>query len=688
MLHGDALDKTLLEEAQAGQAETIVSVTNDDETNIFTSVLAKQAGCKRAITLVNKSSYENLIPTLGIDAVVSPSAVTISTVLRHIRRGPIVALYTLREDFGEVIEAEITESSRLLLRPLNQLGLPQGMKIGAVMRDGEVFVPTGETRFEEGDHIVALVTYSYLHLAEALLECRKAAPPMSAAVHATGIAAQGIKPVLHLTGLVLLATAATMVFPMIVDIYYRHADWQAFAAAAMVSAVIGGLLVRYSRKSLKTGLTLRQSFLLTPLSWVSVAAVSALPFFFSDYGAVSNSLADAVFESVSGITTTGATVISGLEDAPPGILLWRALLQWMGGIGIIATAIAILPALGIGGMQLFRTESSDRSEKAMPRVRQIAGTIALVYACLTVLAFVVYWLAGMRPFDALTQPWRRFRQESYSTSDASFAAWDESGIQWFATLFMLSGTIPFVVYVRLIAGEGRRCGTGRSDASGLPCGGRHHCRPLAYLSGQYALEPAFRYAAFNVVSVVTTTGFASADYTLWGNWAVGLFFGLMFVGGCTGSTSGGIKIFRYEVMALMLRAHFMRLLYTYGVFSIYYCERLIDDEVVGSVVAFFAVFFLCYALLTVALMGFGLDFLTSASGAATALSNIGPGLGGIIGPTGNFGPLPDGAKWLMSLGMLLGRLELFTVLILFAPASGEVREWRYDHHIYLHMNRY
>ena len=495
---------------------------------------------------------------------------------------------------------------------------------------------------------------------------------MSAAVHATGIAVQGIKPVLHLTGLVLLATAATMVFPMIVDIYYRHADWQAFAAAAMVSAVIGGLLVRYSRKSLKTGLTLRQSFLLTPLSWVSVAAVSALPFFFSDYGAVSNSLADAVFESVSGITTTGATVISGLEDAPPGILLWRALLQWMGGIGIIATAIAILPALGIGGMQLFRTESSDRSEKAMPRVRQIAGTIALVYACLTVLAFVVYWLAGMRPFDALTHAMASISTGGYSTSDASFAAWDENGIQWFATLFMLSGTIPFVVYVRLIAGEGAALWD------------RQVRTLLAFLavvvtivglwltlSGQYALEPAFRYAAFNVVSVVTTTGFASADYTLWGNWAVGLFFGLMFVGGCTGSTSGGIKIFRYEVMALMLRAHFMRLLYPNGVFRSYYGERLIDDEVVGSVVAFFAVFFLCYALLTVALMGFGLDFLTSASGAATALSNIGPGLGGIIGPTGNFGPLPDGAKWLMSLGMLLGRLELFTVLILFAP-----RFWR------------
>src|SRR5690554_1645801 len=276
---------------------------------------------------------------------------------------------------------------------------------------------------------------------------------MSAAVHATGIAAQGIKPVLHLTGLVLLATAAMMVFPMIVDIYYRHADWQAFAAAAMLSAVIGGLLVRYSRKSLKTGLTLRQSFLLTPLSWVSVAAVSALPFFFSEYGTVSNSLADAVFESVSGITTTGATVISGLEDAPPGILLWRALLQWMGGIGIIATAIAILPALGIGGMQLFRTESSDRSEKVMPRVRQIAMIIVYVYLGLTVLAALVYWLAGMRPFDAIAHALTSIATGGYSTSDGSFGTWEANGIQWFATAFMLAGSIPFVLYVRFVAGD-------------------------------------------------------------------------------------------------------------------------------------------------------------------------------------------------------------------------------------------
>ncbi|HEY4545349.1 MAG TPA: TrkH family potassium uptake protein [Pedomonas sp.] len=482
----------------------------------------------------------------------------------------------------------------------------------------------------------------------------------------------GLKPVLHLIGLMLLSTAGMMLFPMLADLYFANSDWQSFASAAVFSGAIGLLLLRRSRGALHAGLTLRQAFLLTPLSWLSVSLVSALPFFFSDYGAVSRSLPDAFFEAVSGITTTGATVISGLERAPPGMLLWRAILQWMGGIGIIATAIAILPALGIGGMQLFRTESSDRSEKVMPRVRQMAMAIGAVYLGLTGIAIVVYRLAGMSAFDALIHALTSIATGGFSTSDRSFGNWEANGIQWFATVFMLSGSVPFVLYVRFMAGDYRAL---------LDRQLRTMLRLLAVAillvgtwlaaSGQYGLEAAFRHAAFNIVSVITTTGFASADYALWGNAIVGLFFGLMFVGGCTGSTSGGIKIFRFEVMAIMLKAHFSRLLHPHGIFPRSYGDRVLDDEVVGSVVAFFAVFFLCYGVLTVALMALGLDFLTSASGAVTALSNVGPGLGEIIGPAGNFGPLPDAAKWLLSLGMLLGRLELFTVLILFAP-----RFWR------------
>ena len=344
----------------------------------------------------------------------------------------------------------------------------------------------------------------------------------------------------------------------------------------------------------------------------------------------------------------------------------------MGGIGIIATAIAILPALGIGGMQLFRTESSDRSEKAMPRVRQIAIALGSVYLGLTILAALVYWLAGMSAFDAIAHALTSIATGGYSTSDRSFGAWEANGIQWFATIFMLSGSIPFVLYVRFIAGEHKALWD-RQVRSMLAflCIVIMSLGLWLTLSGQYDIEPAFRHAAFNTVSVVTTTGYATTDYSSWGNAVVGVFFVLIFVGGCTGSTSGGIKIFRFEVMVVMLRAHFLRLLYPRGVFPRTYGERLIDDEVIGSVVAFVAVFFLCHAALTIALMALGLDFLTSASGAATALANVGPGLGEIIGPAGNFAALPDSAKWLLSFGMLLGRLELFTVLILFVP-----RFWR------------
>ena len=481
-----------------------------------------------------------------------------------------------------------------------------------------------------------------------------------------------LKPVLFIVGLVLLATSGMMLFPMLTDIYYGRKDWQAFAASSALTALLGGGCTYGNKGSLKAGFSIRQAFMLTPLSWFSVAAVSAMPFFFSDYGSVSGDLANSFFESVSGITTTGATVISGLDDAPQGMLLWRAILQWMGGIGIIATAIAILPALGIGGMQLFRTESSDRSEKAMPRVRQIATVIGVVYLGLTAFAALVYWLAGMPPFEAVAHSMTSISTGGYSTSDGSFGTWSENGIQWFATLFMLSGSVPFVLYVRFIAGDHKAL-FDRQVKTLLAFVGLAASLLALYLifSHQYGPEEAFRHAAFNVVSVVTTTGYATTDYSLWGNAAIGLFFGLTFIGGCTGSTSGGIKIFRFEVTAIMLKAHFLRLLYPNGVFPRTYGERLLDDEVVGSVVAFLTVFFLCYAVLSIALMALGLDFLTSASGAATALANVGPGLGSIIGPAGNFESLPDAAKWLLSLGMLLGRLELFTVLILFVP-----RFWR------------
>ncbi len=481
-----------------------------------------------------------------------------------------------------------------------------------------------------------------------------------------------LRPILYLIGGMLTALSIAMLIPVAVDLVAQNEDWKAFAISSAVTFACGIGLILGARSSLEGGLTLRQAFVLTPMTWASVALFAAIPFYISDYAQLRDSFANAFFESMSGLTTTGATVIVGLQDAPPGVLIWRAILQWLGGIGIIATAIAILPALGVGGMQLFRTESSDRSEKVLPRVREIAVAIASIYLGFTVMCMLAYWLAGMTAFNAIAHALTTISTAGFSTHDGSLGYWTNPAIHWIAVFFMIAGAIPFVLYVRLFQG-----GTDPLRNSQV--------RVLLYFlafvitamtiwltaSGHYALPDAFRYASFNIVSVVTTTGFASTDYGAWGNVAVGVFFGLMFIGGCTGSTTGGVKIFRYEVMAKLLQSHFRHLLFPRGIFPRTYAGRELPDDVIHSVVVYFSLFFICYGAITILLMAFDLDFLTSASAAVSALSNVGPGLGPIIGPAGNFSSLPDPVKWILSFAMLLGRLELFTVLILFMP-----RFWR------------
>jgi trk system potassium uptake protein TrkH len=466
----------------------------------------------------------------------------------------------------------------------------------------------------------------------------------------------------------LLALAAAMLLPVVIDALTGDPNWRAFLIGSVVTFACGAGLTHVTRCQLSGGLTLRQAFLLTPVAWTTIALFGAIPLYISDYAQLRDSFTNAFFESVSGLTTTGATVIVGLDAAPRGILLWRALLQWLGGIGIIGVAIAILPTLGVGGMQLFRTESSDRSEKVMPRVREIAAGIVLIYVALTVICGVAYWLVAMTPFEALAHALTTVSTAGFSTSDVSMAHWNNAALHWIATLFMLSGAVPFVLYLRLF--QGQRDALRDSQVLFLTSLLAVVIAVVAawlVMVGRHSAVDALRLAAFNVVSIVTTTGYATADYTLWGNLMVGMFFGLMFVGGCTGSTTGGMKIFRFQVMIRMLQSQFLRLLYPRGVFPRVYAGRLLPDDVIGSVVVFFTLYFICYSVLTVALMAFDLDFLTSASAAVSALSNVGPGLGPIIGPAGNFATLPEASKWLLCFGMLLGRLELFTVLILFFP---------------------
>lgn len=481
-----------------------------------------------------------------------------------------------------------------------------------------------------------------------------------------------LRPVFFILGWMLVSLAAAMLLPVLADLSVGNPDWRAFALSAAATLACGTALVGGCRCGLHEGLTLRQAFVLTPLSWSVVALFGAMPLAMSGYGPLGGGFTNPFFESMSGLTATGATILVGLDAAPPGLLLWRALLQWLGGIGIIAAAIAILPALGIGGMQLFRTESSDRSDKVMPRARQIALAIVLAYVGLTALCALLYWIAGMDPFDAVAHALTTLATGGYSTHDLSLGYWDSPAIDLVAILFMLAGAVPFVLYVKLFRRErdvlrDRQVRTLLAVLAVLTVGF------TVYLVATGIHDPlqALRYAAFSVVSIITTTGFANADYLTWGNAAIGVIFALTFVGGCTGSTTGGIKIFRFEVMASVLRAHFFQLLHPKGVFPRRYAGRVLPEDVVGSVVVFFSLYLVAYSALTIALMALDLDFVTSISAAASTLSNVGPGLGHIIGPVGTFEPLPDPAKWLLCFGMLLGRLELFTVLVLLMP-----RFWR------------
>jgi len=474
------------------------------------------------------------------------------------------------------------------------------------------------------------------------------------------------RPVLFVVGLLLTTLGSAMMLPGILDLTLGHDDWLAFAAASAVTLFVGVTLVMSTRGG-ESRLTIRSAFVLTTASWLSLVAFAALPLFWST---LNMSYTDAFFESMSGLTTTGATVIVGLDFSPPGVLLWRGMLHWLGGVGIIVMAIAVLPMLQIGGMQLFRMESSDTSEKILPRATQIAGSISLLYLGLTVVCALAYYMAGMRLFDAVTHAMATIATGGFSTHDASIGYFDSTAIDLVVTLFMIVGALPFSLYLLAIRNKG---GPLVTDSQVRWFFGMLIIF-LAVVSlaamGNPAVdeERGWRQVLFHVVSIMTGTGFATTDYGLWGGHAVAVFFFIAFVGGCTGSATGGIKIFRFQVLFAALRQHVNRIIYPNGVFVPLYNGRALPDHVSASVLGFLFLFVLTFAALTMGLSFTGLDPLTAFSSAASAIANVGPGLGEIVGPAGNFKSLPDSAKWIMSAGMLLGRLELLTILVMFSPS--------------------
>ena len=482
------------------------------------------------------------------------------------------------------------------------------------------------------------------------------------------------RPVLLVVGLFVAALGVVMMVPLLADLAVYgpgSSDWKAFAVGMIAAIGTGGLSAAAAWGPIEN-ITARQGFLITTLSWVALVAFAALPLWLSE---LELSFTDAFFESMSGLTTTGATVVVGLDDAPVGFLLWRSILQWIGGIGVIIMAIAVLPFLSVGGMQLFRLESSDKSDKVLPGARGIAAAITTLYVALTGVCFLTYGLMGMSGFDAINHAMTTIATGGYSTHDASFGyfltAPEIAGpVDVAATLFMILGSLPFGLYLVLLRGQFRPTYTDAQVRFFLGTAAVFIAVIMARIIAlfDFPLFEGFRLAAFNVVSIMTGTGYATTDYGLWGPFAVGFFFCIMFVGGCAGSTSCGLKIFRLQVALAALSAYARRLAHPHRVSVARYNGRPVTDEVFLSVLSFFFLYFTVFATVGVILSLFQLDPVTALSAAGSAVANVGPGLGDIVGPAGNYEPLPAGAKWVLSAAMLLGRLELLTVLVLFVPS--------------------
>ncbi len=474
------------------------------------------------------------------------------------------------------------------------------------------------------------------------------------------------KPILLIVGFLLAMLSVAMLVPALVDYFTGERNAHVFIISACITLFFATTLILSNNTNEYTELTLRQVFLLTTLSWVLITGFGALPLALSN---LNLTYADAYFETMSGITTTGSTVLVGLDEMDKGILLWRAIMQWMGGIGIIVMGIAILPMLRVGGMQLFKAESSDTSEKVLPRAGQIAKGIGWVYLLLTIACGITYRLCGMTGFEAACHAMSTVSTAGFSTSDSSIGHFSQPSIHWAATFFMFCGGIPFTLYVMAFIGKPRGLFVNAQVRTYFKIILFFVVVLTLYHSARNGVDllDALRVVSFNVVSAITTTGFTAEDYTTWGPFSVGIFFVLYFIGGCTGSTAGAVKIFRYEIMANTIFQSLTKLKSPNEVHTSRFGDSVITAEVRASVMAFFALYISTIVVITVLLTLLDLDLITALSGAVTAVGNVGPGLGPIIGPAGTFAPLPEAAKIILAFGMLLGRLELLTVFVLLMP---------------------
>ena len=471
------------------------------------------------------------------------------------------------------------------------------------------------------------------------------------------------KTVFFTLGILQIILGIFMFVPIIFQFIYSELDSSFFGAS--IVTIIFGTLFFLSNLDHDKKLTLQQAFLLTALSWLSIAIFGSLPFIFSD---LNFSFINAFFESMSGITTTGSTIISNLNEMPKSILLWRAILQWLGGIGIIIMAITLMPIMNVGGMQLFKISNNDSSEKILPKSKEIALRLIYIYISLTFFCGLTYKIFGMSLFDSLTHSMTTIATGGFSNYNESIGFFDSVSIEISAMIFIILGSLPFIAYIKFISGDKKILFNDIQIRTFFKIIIFSIIVLSIYLMISGSTELNFRSVIFNIISILTGTGYVNAEFDAWGSFTLILFLILMFIGGCAGSTTCGVKIFRIQILYLFIINQLKKIIYPKGVFVLKYDKNPIDNKFISSIISFIYMYLVIFFILTALLSLTGLDFVTSISGAATSISNVGPGLGSIIGPNGDFSALPDVSKWILTFGMILGRLELFAILVLFLPS--------------------
>ena len=473
------------------------------------------------------------------------------------------------------------------------------------------------------------------------------------------------KTVFFIIGVLQIILGIFMAIPIFSQFIFSEID-SSFITSSAITLVFGVLFV-LSNLDYEKKINLKQAFLLTTLSWLTIAIFGSLPFYFSD---LNISFTDSFFESMSGLTTTGSTIISNLELAPKSVLLWRALLQWLGGIGIIVMAITLMPIMNIGGMLLFKVLNTDSSEEILPSSKEISLKLILIYFVLTFLCALAYKIFGMGYFDSLTHSMTTIATGGFSNYNESIGHFNNVKIEITAMLFIILGSLPFIAYIKFLNGNRKVFLNDSQIKTFIKLIIFSILILFFYLFikiEDFSLSD-FRYVSFNSISILTGTGYVTGKFDQWGSFSLFFFLILMFIGGCAGSTTCGVKIFRIQILYKFIINQLKKIIFPRGIFVIKYENNNVNDKFLASIISFIYLYILLFFLITALLSLSGLDFITSISGAATSISNVGPGLGSVIGSSGNFSTLPDFSKWILSAGMLLGRLELFAILVLFLPS--------------------